>query len=773
MQKFGMGQPATRYEDQRLLTGQGRYIDDVNLEGQLWGWAVRSPHAHARITELDVEAARSAPGVRAVYTVEDLDAAGVGDLPCLYNLTQSDGSPLVTPPRPALARERVRHVGDPVAFVVAETRDQAQEAADLVMVDYEMLPATTDLAGATQPDAAEVWSQAPGNICFDWDKGESDAVAQAFDRAARVVELDLVNNRVVANSIETRGAIGAVEPDSGRMVLHVSCQGVHNMRDALAKFVFKVDPARIHVFCPDVGGGFGMKIFPYPEYVLVMHAARQLGAPVKWIAERGEAFLSDDHGRDNRTHMEMALDEQARFLALRVDSLANMGAYLSSFAPFIPTDLGAPMLVGVYDIPAAHVRVRGVFTHTNPVDAYRGAGRPEAAYAIERLVDKVARETGLSPAEIRRRNFIRPEQMPYATAFGLTYDSGDFAANMDDALGLADWEGFEARRQAARQRGKLRGIGLSTYIESSAGGFPEEARVQIAGDGRVTLYVGTQSNGQGHETAFRQILAERLGVSFEEVTVVQGDSDRVRYGKGTGGSRSVPVGGAAVSGVAGKVVEQAKIKAGELLEAAEADIEFSDGAFRIVGTDRSVTLKAVAEAAAPADGGPSFDETERWAPPAPTFPNGTHICELEIDIETGVVQVLDYTVVDDFGKVLNPLLLAGQIHGGIAQGLGQALLENCVFDQESGQLLTGSFTDYTMPRADNMPGIRIKFNEVPCLTNALGLKGAGEAGAIGAPPAIINGLVDALSEFGVSHVDMPATAETLWRLIRERAARAA
>lgn len=773
MQKFGMGQPATRFEDQRLLTGRGRYIDDVYLEGQLYGWVVRSPHAHARIKSLDAEAARAAPGVRAVYTVEDLDADGVGNLPCLFDLTQSDGTPLVTPPRPALARERVRHVGDPVAFIVAESRLQAQEAADLVTVDYDMLPATIDVAAAVEADAEPVWSEAPGNLSFDWDMGDAEAVEQAFARAARVVDLELVNNRVVANSMETRGAVGAVEPDTGRLVLHVSCQGVHNLREALAQHIFGTPEEQIHVLCPDVGGGFGMKIFLYPEYVLVMYAARKLGAPVKWIAERGEAFLSDDHGRDNRTRISLALDEQAHFLALRVDTLANMGAYLSNFAPFIPTGSGAPMLVGSYAIPAAHARIRGVFTHTNPVDAYRGAGRPEAAYAIERLVDKAARETGLAPADIRRRNFIKPEQMPYTTAMGQTYDSGDFARNLEDALELADWRGFEARRRAARAQGKLRGIGLSTYIESCAGGFPEEARIQVAGDGRITLFVGTQSNGQGHETAFRQILAERLGVAFEDVTVVQGDSDRVRYGKGTGGSRSVPVGGAAVSGAAGKVLEKAKETAGELLEAAAADIEFADGNFRIVGTDRTLAFKAVAEAAAPADGGPSFDERERWAPPALTFPNGTHVCELEVDADTGVVQVVGYTVVDDFGKVLNPMMVAGQIHGGIAQGLGQALLENCVFDPDSGQLLTGSFTDYTMPRADNMPPIQIKFNEVPCTTNALGMKGAGEAGAIGSPPAVVNALLDALGEFGVRHIDMPATAETLWRLIHEGGQQAA
>jgi len=774
MQKFGVGQPATRFEDQRLLTGQGRYIDDVNLEGQLYGWVVRSPHAHARIKSLDVEGAREAPGVRAVYTAQDLEADGVGHLPCLHNLTQSNGKPLVTPPRPALAHQRVRHVGDPVAFIVAESRHQAEEAADQVLVDYDMLAATTDPAAAMESGAEPVWPDAaPDNVCFDWDTGDAAAVDQAFQRAARVVELDLVNNRIVANPMETRGAIGAVEPDSGRLVLHVSCQGVHNLRQTLAEHIFQVPEEQIHVLCPDVGGGFGMKIFLYPEYVLVMHAARKLGAPVKWIAERGEAFVSDDHGRDNRTRIALALDEQAHFLGVRVNTVANMGAYLSNFGPLIPTGAATPMLVGSYAIAAAHARVRGVFTHTNPVDAYRGAGRPEAAYAIERLVDAAARETGLGPDEIRRRNFIKPEQMPYTTAMGVTYDSGDFAQNLDDALELADWAGFEARRQAARSRGKLRGIGLSAYIERCAGGFPEEARIQMARDGRVTLFVGTQNNGQGHETAFRQILADRLGVAFEEVTVVQGDSDRVRFGKGTMGSRSVPVGGAATAGAAGKVVEKAKEKAAELLEAAAGDVEFDDGSFRIVGTDRAVSFKAVAEAAAPADGGPSFDESERWAPPAFTYPNGTHVCELEVDADTGVVQVLNYSVVDDFGKVVNPRLVAGQIHGGIAQGLGQALLERCVFDAESGQLLTGSFTDYTMPRADNMPPIQIEFNEVPCTTNALGMKGAGEAGAIGAPPAIINALVDALGEFGVRHVDMPATTETLWRLIRQSARQAA
>lgn len=766
MQKFGIGQPAARVEDQRFLTGRGQYLDDINLPGQAVGVFVRSPHAHADIKGIDVEAARAMPGVLAVYTVDDLAADGIGDVPCLAAVKQRDGSPPVMPPRPALARGRVRHVGDPVAFVVAQTRLQALDAAEQVLVDYEPLPAVVDTAGAVADGAVQLWEQAPKNLCLDWETGDAGKTAAAFSRAARVVSLDLVNNRVVPNSMETRGAIAEIEPQTGRLVLHVSCQGVHVLRRPLAQHVFKVDEQDIHVLCHDVGGGFGMKIFLYPEYVCTLYAARKLGRPVKWISDRAEAFQSDSHGRDHVTHLELALDENARFLGLRVDTIANLGAYLSNYAPFVATAAGVPMLVGCYDLPAAHVRVRGVFTNTNPVDAYRGAGRPEAIYAIERLVDVAARELGLSPIEIRRRNLIPREAMPYTTALGSTYDSGDFVRNLDDAVELARWSEFEHRRREARLRGKLRGIGVSTYIERCAGGAPEEARVTVDGDGRVTLYIGTQSNGQGHETAFRQIIAERLGVAFEDVQMVQGDSDRIASGGGTMGSRSVPVGGAAVSGAALKVLEQAKRKAAELLETAAVDVEFEEGTFRIVGTDRAIGFREVARAAAPAGGGLSFDERESWAPSNATYPNGTHVCELEIDADTGVVEVIDYTVVDDFGKVINPLLLAGQVHGGIGQGLGQALLENCVYDPESGQLLTASFMDYTLPRADDLPSIRFKLNEVPCTTNVLGIKGAGEAGAIGAPPAIINAIVEALAEFGVRHVDMPATPEKLWRLIR-------
>jgi carbon-monoxide dehydrogenase large subunit len=769
MQKFGIGQSAARVEDKRLVTGHARYLDDVNLDGQAWAVFVRSPHAHAAIKDIDVTAALASPGVLAVYTASDLAADGIGDVPCNAAIKQSDGSPYVAPPRPALASGRVRHVGDAVAIVVAQTRMQAQDAAEQVAVDYDSLPAVVAAGDAMNPDAAQVWDQAPNNRSFSWEVGDAKATAQTFARAARVVTLDLVNNRVVPNSMEPRGAIGAVEPETGRLVLHVSCQGVHLQRRILANQIFKVPEKDIHVLCHDVGGGFGMKIFLYPEYVATLYAARKLKRPVKWIADRNESFVSDDHGRDHVTHLELALDKDARFLGLKVDTIANLGAYLSNFAPFVATAAGVPMLVGCYAIAAAHVRVRGVFTNTNPVDAYRGAGRPEAIYAIERLVDVAARDLGLSPIEIRRRNFIPPQAMPYATVLGSTYDSGDFARNLDDAIQLSHWNDFAKRRGAAKVRGRLRGIGLASYIERCAGTPGEEARLEVAGDGHVTLYIGTQSNGQGHETSFRQIISERLGVAFEEVTIVQGDSDRIATGGGTMGSRSVPVGGAAVSGAAFKVVEQAKRKAAQLFETAAVDVEFNDGTFRIVGTDRTLSFRDVARAAAPAGGGASFDESDTFNPSTATFPNGTHVCEIEIDADTGAADVIDYTVVDDFGKAINPMLIAGQVHGGIAQGLGQALLERCVYEPESGQLLSASFMDYTLPRADDLPSIRFKLNEVPCTTNPLGIKGAGEAGAIGAPPAIINAIVDALSEFGVRHVDMPVTSEALWRLTRRRA----
>ena len=771
MQKFGIGQAVPRTEDARLLTGRGRYTDDVSLPGQTYAAFVRSPHAHAAILSVDAEEARGLPGVLGIFTVEDLDADGIGPIPCQFALKSRDGSPYKAPPRPALARGRVRHVGDPVAVVVAETAEAARDAAELVMVDYDELPAVTDTAGALEPGRPQVWDEAPGNLCFDWETGDEAAADAAFAKADRVVALDLINNRVVASPMEGRACLAAVEDDTGRLVLHVSSQGVHGLQKQL-KGIFKLPEAQFRVVTGDVGGGFGMKIFMYPEYVACLFAARRLGRPVKWTSERIEAFLSDDHGRDNVTNARLALDKDGHFLALKVDTVANLGAYLSNYGPFISTEAGSAMLVGSYRTPALHVRVRGSFTNTQPVDAYRGAGRPEAAYVLERIIDHAARSLNLSPAEIRRRNFIPSEAMPYATPLGQVYDTGDFRQNLEDALAMADLAGLDTRKADAKRRGKRRGAGLSTYIEACSGGGPEQATVEILKDGRAILMIGTQTNGQGHETAYKQILSDRLGIPPEDIEVVQGDTDRVSFGAGTGGSRSVPVGGAALAESARRVVEKATPLASEMLEAAAVDVEFKEGAFTIVGTDRSVSLKQVAEKAA-GMGTVAFSEAARWTPPASTFPNGCHVCEVEVDPDTGAIEVVRYTVVDDFGTVVNPALVMGQIHGGVAQGLGQALHERVVYDPDSGQLLSASFTDYTLPRALDVPHVEVKLNCVPSTTNALGMKGAGEAGAIGAPPAVINALVDALAEYGIEHIDMPATPEYLWRLIQERRTEAA
>ncbi|MEE3291222.1 MAG: molybdopterin cofactor-binding domain-containing protein, partial [Pseudomonadota bacterium] len=636
---------------------------------------------------------------------------------------------------------------------------------EAVWIDYDLLPAVVETNQAMADNANLVWGEAAKNQCFDWEDGDADATNKAFAEASHVVELELVNNRLVPTSMETRGAVAAIEEGTGRLTLCVSCQGVHVMRSLLATQIFNVAEEDIHVTCNDVGGGFGMKIFLFPEYVCQLFAARKLGRAVKWISERSEAFMSDSHGRDHVSHLKVALDSDAKILGLQVNTVANLGAYLSNFAPFVATSAGVPMLVGCYAVPAAYVEVQGVFTNTAPVDAYRGAGRPEAIYAIERLLDVAAFDLGISPDEIRKRNFIREEQMPFSTPLGSNYDSGNFQQNLEDALKLSNWDDFESRRKAAKSRGKLLGIGLASYIERCAGGSPEQARLEVANDGHITLYIGTLSNGQGHETAFRQILCERLGVAFEEVSIVQGDSDLIETGGGTMGSRSVPVGGAAISSVSEKIIEKAKLIAAELLETAISDVEFDNGVFRIIGTDRVQTFHEVAKAAA-TDDDLAFDEKESFAPEEATYPNGTHVCELEIDKATGKIEIVDYTVVDDFGHVINPLLLEGQVHGGIGQGLGQALLESCQYESDSGQLLSASFMDYTMPRADDFPPIRFDLNKVPCKTNPLGIKGAGEAGAIGAPPAIINAIVNALKDQGVRHVDMPVTPNRLWNIMQ-------
>jgi carbon-monoxide dehydrogenase large subunit len=773
MGQFGMGQAVRRTEDQRFVTGHGRYTDDIDLAHQAYGHVLRSPHAHARIMRIDTAAAEAAPGVLGIFTGADLAADGIGPLPCLAPVTNRDGSPAKFPPHPCLVTDRVRHVGDQVAFIVAETPEQARDAAELVEIDYEPLPSVSGTARANLPGQPLVWDEIPANQCFDWEMGDDAATRAAFAKASQIVKLDLINNRVVVASIETRNALGVYDAADERFTLYTSSQGSHTLREILAGGVLGVPEARIRVVTPDVGGGFGMKLFLYAEYVLVLHAAKKLGRPVKWRGERSEAFLTDTQGRDHVTHAEMALDDKARFLAFRFETTANLGAYLSNYATFIPTLGSSRMLTGVYATPAVHVRVKGVFTNTVPVDAYRGAGRPEAAYVVERLVDKAARELGLDPEELRRRNFIRPGEMPFRTALGLTYDSGDFQQNLDDALRIADKAGLAARKAESAARGKLRGLGMATYIEQCGGGGDEMAEIRFDASGGVTLLIGTQSSGQGHQTAYAQIIAERLGVPFDSIRVMQGDTDVVAYGRGTGGSRSLPVGGMSTKLATDKVIERGKKVAAHLMEAAEADIDFKDGQFSIAGTDRTMGILAVVKAAIEGKVPPGmesgFDETARWKPPAGTFPNGAHIVELEIDRETGQPELLRYIVVDDFGTVVNPLLLAGQVHGGVVQGVGQALLEGVVYDEASGQLLTGSFMDYSMPRADHMPPIEFSVNVIPCRTNPLGIKGAGEAGAIGAPPAVINALVDALAPLGIDHIDMPATPHKIWAAIQAAA----
>jgi carbon-monoxide dehydrogenase large subunit len=774
MGQFGIGQSVRRTEDKRLITGAGRYTDDIDLHRQVHAFVLRSPHAHAKIRRIDTAAAVKAPGVLGVWTGKDLENDGIGPIPCVVPLQNKDKTPLKSPPRHALAIDRVRHVGDSVALVVATTLEQARDAAELIEVEYDVLPSVTDMKAALDGRTL-VWDDAPKNLCLDWESGDRAATEAGLAKAAHKFQLSVVNNRVVVASMEPRGALGDWDKAGERYVLHTSTQGSHFIRQLLASNVFNEPENKFRVVTPDVGGGFGMKLFVYPEHVLVLYAAKKLGRPVKWRGERSDAFLTDTHGRDNFTTATLGVDAEGKFLALKFETIANLGAYLSNYAPFIPTLAGTGMLAGVYTTPAIYVDVKSVFTHTVPVDAYRGAGRPEAAYVLERLVDHAARKLGISPAEIRRRNFIKPEQMPFTTALGLTYDSGDFAKNMDDALKAVDAAGFAARRAEAKKRGKLRGLGYATYIEQCGGGFDEMAEIRFDPSGTATVLVGTQASGQGHQTAYAQIVEERLGLPFDKIRVHQGDSDAVSFGRGTGGSRSLPVGGVAVQQAAAKIVEKAKKIAAHRLEAAEADLEFRDGEFRIAGTDRAVSLETVAKDAfnpmvLPKGLEQGLDEKAHFMPSASTFPNGCHACEIEVDPDTGTAEIVRFVVVDDFGKVVNPLMLAGQVHGGVVQGVGQALLEEAVYDEGSGQLVTGSFMDYAMPRADDISPIEFSYNVVPCTTNPMGVKGAGEAGAIGACPAVINAIVDALAELGVEHVDMPATPQRLWQILHERKA---
>ena len=763
MSKFALGQSVTRIEDAALVQGAGRYTDDFELAGAAHACILRSPHAHASVVNIDTAAAREAPGVLAVLTGADAAADGLGDIPCLVPVTNIDGTPRADTPRPVLARGRVRHVGDPVALVVAETLAQAKDAAELIEIEYEPLPAVVDTRGATQPGAPRAWDHIADNLCFDIGAGTDKAdVDAAIARAAHVTRLELINNRVIANPIEPRAALADFDRVSGRSTLYTPSQGPHVIHGQLAEAVLKIGKEKLRVISGNVGGAFGMKIFLHPEQPLVVWASRRLKRAVRWTADRSEGFVSDVQGRDNYSIAELALDEGGHFLALRVTTHANMGAYLSNYAPYIP-QLAVPMLSGVYRIPAIYANIRGVVSNTVPVDAYRGAGRPEAIYLVERIVDLAARELGFAPDELRRRNFIKPADMPYQTPVESRYDSGDFAAVMARAMEKADWAGFAARREKSKAQGKLRGIGMAMYIERCGGGNGDTVILKVDPAGSVTLISGMQDNGQGHITTFVQLLSDKLGLDASHIRVVQGDTDVVPAGM-TGGSRFLAIGGIAAMSAADEVIAQGKDAAAGLLEAAASDIEYGDGEYRIAGTDRAVSLFEVAKVTQ------GLEATHTRAPEAFTYPNGCHICELEVDTDTGEARIARYSIVDDFGRAINPLLLEGQVHGGTVQGIGQALLELGLYDAESGQLLTGSFMDYTMPRADDVPTFDCGFHHVPCTTNPLGVKGAGEAGAVGAPPAVINAIVDAMNPLtGLKHIDMPATREKLWRALRTAA----
>jgi carbon-monoxide dehydrogenase large subunit len=769
MGQFGIGQAVTRFEDRRLLRGGGRYLDDVNLPGQAHAVVVRSVHAHAMVRGLDVTAAAKAPGVVAVFTGADLARDGLGTMQMTLRRKRPDGAPMFAPPHRGLAQDRVRYVGDPIALVVAETRAQAEDAADLLVVDYAPLPSVTTTAEAI--GGPPVWDDCRDNVSNLFESGDRAATEAAFAGAHRVIRRRYVITRVHAQYMEARGVIGAWDPAEERYTLHADVQYPHRVRNALATNIFKIPEHQIRVIAGDVGGGFGTKGWQYPEHRLMLWAARKLGRPVKWTCDRREAIPADEHARDNVTDAELAVDAEGRFLGLRVRTLANVGAYVSSDRNLLATFSNVVTLVGVYAFPAAHVEVLSVLTNTNSTAPYRGAGRPEATYVIERLIDDAARELGLDRVELRRKNLIPASAMPYRNALGVTYDCGDFPRNLEDALKLADVAGFPARREASRARGRLRGLGLANAIERAAGAQPEFAEIRFAPSGSATVLMGSKNQGQGHETTFKQILHERLGLDPNDVRYVDGDTDRVAYGMGTMGSRSTVIGGTALWMAADKVIAKGKKIAARLLEASEADIVFADARFAVAGTDRGVTLKDVARAAfqpaqLPPGVEPGLYETGTFSPRQDTWPNGTHVCEVEIDPDTGAVTLDRYALVDDVGTVINPLTLKGQIHGGVAQGVGQALMEQVVYDRESGQLLTATFMDYAMPRADDFCDMAIDSNPVPTRLNPLGAKGAGEAGTVGALPVVICAVLDALAPLGVRDFDMPATSARVWDAIQ-------
>ncbi|MEZ5661787.1 MAG: xanthine dehydrogenase family protein molybdopterin-binding subunit [Burkholderiaceae bacterium] len=779
MSNTPIGKSIVRREDRRFLTGAGQYTDDIVLPGQTYAVFVRSPHAHARIKSINADAAKASPGFVAIYTGADME--GIGGLPCGWLIHSKDGSPMKEPPHPVLAQGKARHVGDPVAVVIAETLVQARDAAEKVEVDYEVLSPTID--SATAETGALVHDDVAGNVCYDWGHGDKAAVDAAFAKAAKISKVSFRNNRLAPNAMEPRAANAMYTRHDESYTLYVANQNPHVERLLMCAFVLGIPESKLRVIAPDVGGGFGSKIFLYAEETALVWASKRVGRPIKWTAERSESFLNDAHGRDHVTTAEMAMDDQGNFLAMRVNTIANMGAYLSTFASSVPTILYATLLAGQYKTPAIYAEVKAVFTNTAPVDAYRGAGRPEATYVVERLVEQCARDMGMDPAAIRRRNFIT--EFPYATPVGLTYDTGDYAASLDKAIEMADVAGFPARKAESESRGKKRGLGYSCYIEAcgiapsniagalgARAGLFETGEIRVNPTGTVSVFTGSHSHGQGHETTFAQLVAGRLGIPMENVEIIHGDTGRIPFGMGTYGSRSLSVGGTALVKAMDKVIAKGKKIAAHILEAADTDIEFADGEFRVSGTDRKLAFGEISLAAYVPHNypletlEPGLNENAFYDPTNFTYPAGSYICEVEVDPETGTYSIESFVAVDDFGNVINPMIVEGQVHGGLAQGLGQAMLEDCVYDKDSGQLLTGSYLDYAMPRAGDLPSFKIDTTVTACTHNPLGVKGCGEAGAIGSPPALINALTDAL---GVADIAMPATAERVWRAAQQNA----
>ncbi|QIE48095.1 xanthine dehydrogenase family protein molybdopterin-binding subunit (plasmid) [Pseudohalocynthiibacter aestuariivivens] len=781
---FSIGKPVKRREDERFLRGKGRYVADFGEPGDLCAIFVRSPYAHARVASVDTSTAAAMPGVHAVYTARDLQEGGVGSIGCGWLLRNKDGSPMAEPPHFPLCIDTVRHVGDPVAVVIADSTGLGKDAAEAVEIDFEELDAIVDTAAAPSDIAPQIWPEAPRNTCADWEIGDPSSTRAALEAAPHVVEIDIVNNRLVANPMEPRAARAYRDTSSGRYTLYTTSQNPHTIKNALCGGVLDIAEHDLRVVSPDVGGGFGTKIFLYPEEVVVTWATRHHDRPIRWTSERSEGFMTDAQGRDHVSKARLALDEDGLFQGLWVDTIANVGAYLSQGATAIPTFYYAPLLSGVYRIPEIYCNVRVVFTNTTPVDAYRGAGRPEASYLLERLVDAAARQIGMDRAEIRRRNFIPPDAFPYETPVGLTYDVGDHHATLDIALDQVDYAGFEERRKASAENGKLRGLGLSTYVEV-AGGVPsrisaqlgsrgarfEAVEVRVSAKGHVTILCGTHSHGQSHETTFPQLVCDKLGIAYDKVAFVQGDTDRVHYGRGTAASRSLAIGGAAIVKALDKIIDKGKSILAYSLDVDRRDIDFDDGAFSVAGTNQVIPFDDLCRMAylaadfPPDEIEPGLAATAYYDPENWTYPGGCHICELEVDPELGTVQLLRVVAVDDVGRVVNPMVVHGQLHGGLAQGIGQALLESTHYDTETGQLLSASFMDYAMPRAADIPMFEISTHETLCTHNPLGSKGCAEVGSVGVPPAIINAVIDALRPLGVDSIDMPATPCRIWSAI--------